>query len=67
MIGFTWDQWVAELVRNLFWDYTPGNSPDEIAMLWHVGHLVRKGDPDWDAKYAARFAAALERATAEMP
>lgn len=66
-LGETWDQLSARVLRWLFttmWDLT---EPLEIAMYWHLGHWSEPGKPDWDAKYAARFAAALANAIEEMP
>lgn len=35
-------------------------------MYWHVGHWVNATDSTWDAKYAARFGAALMNAEEEL-
>jgi hypothetical protein len=39
--------------------------PINIAMYWHLGHWTYPDKPDWDAKYAARFQAALMNAQEE--
>lgn len=65
--GDTWDQVVAEMLRTIWTIYHVGWSPVAIAMYWHRGHWVESTDADWDAKYAARFGAALLNAQEEMP
>lgn len=58
-LGETWDQLVARVLRTIFSFYQDKVTPGEIAMYWHVGHWVKPADSTWDAKYAARFEAAL--------
>ena len=63
----TWDQLVARVLRAMFAKHGPDHSADEIAMYWHLGHWQGSAPTDWDAKYAARFNAALLNAAEEMP
>lgn len=65
--GDTWNQVIAEMLRTIWTIYHVARSPVEIAMYWHRGHWVESTDADWDAKYAARFGAAMLNAQEEMP
>lgn len=67
LVNETWDQLVARVLRVLFADPRYAVDPVEVAMYWHVGHWCADNNPDWDAKYAARFSAALANAQEEMP
>ena len=55
----TWDHLVARVLRRICELYLPKVTPGEIAMYWHVGHWCKPAGLNWDAKYAARFEAAL--------
>ena len=66
MLGETWDQLVARVLRRICQFYLDKTSPGEIAMYWHVGHWTKPTDSTWDAKYAARFEAALLNAQEEL-
>jgi len=66
-LGETWDQLVAAVVRAMYAAESRNHTPAEIAMYWHLGHFQDPGVPDWDQKYSARFMAALENATEDMP
>lgn len=66
-LGETWDQLVARVLRTICEFYLDKVTPVEIAMYWHIGHWIKPGDLTWDAKYAARFAAAVLNAQEEMP
>ena len=66
-LGDTWDQLVGRVLRAIFAVYAAKYSPEIIAMYWHLGHWTDDEQPDWDAKYAVRFMAALANAIAEMP
>ena len=66
-LGETWDQLVGRVLRTIFAFYVGKVSPGELAMYWHVGHWVKPGDSTWDAKYAARFEAALLNAQEDIP
>jgi hypothetical protein len=61
-VSATWDQTVAIMLREIWEEYYPIYSPTQIAMYWHLGHFTDPTRPDWDAKYAARFAAELAKA-----
>ena len=65
-LGETWDQLVARVLRTICEFYLPKVTPGEIAMYWHAGHWCKPGDSTWDAKYAARFEAALLNAQEEV-
>lgn len=66
-IGETWDQLVGRVLRAMFGKFESSRTLPEIAMYWHVGHMLFAGRDDWDPKYAARFGAALANAIEEMP
>lgn len=66
-LGETWDQLVARVLRAMFAKYSDSMDAFIIAMYWHLGHFTNRTAPDWDAKYAARFGAALQDAQEEMP
>src|SRR5208337_358137 len=66
-LGETYDHWVERILRAIFAEQTDRLLPNEIAMCWHVGHVLSAIDPDWDAKYAARFGAALLNAQEDLP
>jgi len=66
-LGETYDSWVERILRAIFAEQTDRLLPNEIAMCWHVGHVLSAIDPDWDAKYAARFGAALLNAQEDLP
>lgn len=63
----TWDQFVARVLRAMFHVGMQTSLPLNIAMYWHVGHWTYPDKPGWDAKYAARFSAALANAEEELP
>ena len=65
-VGESWDQLVARVLRTIWDFYAYRVSQGEIAMYWHVGHWCKPGDSTWDAKYAARFEAALLNAQEEV-
>lgn len=65
--GETWDQVTARILLAIWSFYFNENAPEEIAMYWHLGHWTDATKPDWDAKYAVKFMAALANAIAEMP
>lgn len=63
----TWDQLTSRVLRSIWSKYRFDLEPAQIAMYWHLGHFTDDHKPDWDAKYAARFGAALANAQEEMP
>jgi hypothetical protein len=65
--GETWDQLVARALRAMYSNLTQAHTDTAIAMYWHLGHFAKSTDDDWDAKYAARFGAALANAKDDMP
>lgn len=67
VLGETWDQLVARVVRAMFNFFQAEKPPEQIAMYWHLGHWWGPTHEDWDKKYAARFGAALANAEEEMP
>lgn len=55
----TWDSFVDRVVQRFYTFHVAQSlTPVQIAMCWHLGHISRESDPDWDSGYAARFAAA---------
>jgi hypothetical protein len=64
-LGETWDQLVARVLRAIWHVGMQTQLPINIAMYWHLGHWTYPDKPDWDAKYAARFQAALMNAQEE--
>ena len=50
-----WDDWVFGLVAQFFAHYSTADGPLEVAMRFHLGHLSRMSDADWDGEYAAKF------------
>jgi len=65
-ISETWDQLVARILIATFNKFSATSSPARIAMYWHLGHWTSSDEPDWDAKYAARFGAALLNAQEDL-
>lgn len=52
----TWDSFVERMVQAFYTHHVGGTLSDvEIAMAFHIGHLVHNYDPDWDSAYADRF------------
>lgn len=64
-LGETWDSFAMRVVEWFVASHEEQEyGPLEIAMKFHVGHVVRSAaDPDWDQEYADRFTReyALER------
>ena len=57
-LGETWDSFIERIVEGFYTFHTARLAPIEVAMTWHIGHITKEGDPDWDASYAAKFNAA---------
>jgi len=66
-LGETWDQLVARILRAECQISLDNMGAVVLAMWWHLGHWQTEGTGDWDAKYAARFGAALLNAQEDMP
>lgn len=66
-LGETWDQLGARVLRTIFQARGGQTRAAQVAMYWHLGHWAESDNSDWDAKYAARFGAALMNAQEEMP
>ena len=66
-LGETYDHWVERILRAIFAEQTDRLLPVEVAMYWHLGHVTNEVNLDWDAKYAARFGAALLNAQEDLP
>lgn len=51
----TWDSFITRLVTAFYNHYAISMSPVDIAMYFHIGHVVTIDSPDWDKGYATRF------------
>lgn len=54
----SWASWEGRLVRGFYqWHmrYYAMLAPVEVAMHFHLGHIVFMGNEKWDHKYAERF------------
>jgi hypothetical protein len=58
-LGETWDSFVERIVEGFYSFHTAQLAPIEVAMTWHIGHVVHFGGAAWDAGYAAKFATAV--------
>ena len=54
----TWDSFIERLVEAFYSFHLATLAPVEVAMTYHEGHVVKEGDPSWDAQYAQKFNAA---------
>ena len=52
----SWDSFVERVLEN-FVRYHSELNAHEIAMTFHLGHIVREGAPEWDIAYYDRFIA----------
>lgn len=57
-LGETWDSFIERVVWG-FYQFHTTLSAVEVAMTWHIGHVVRENDVEWDDAYADRFNAAI--------
>ena len=60
-LSATWESYVLAIVIAFFDHQISMRSPAEIAMAFHVGHVVARYAPAWDLAYAARFRAAAAK------
>lgn len=66
-LGETYDHWVERILREIWADVTASTPEVETAMYWHKQLTITDADPRWDAKYAAKFNAALLNAQEDLP
>jgi len=59
LVDERWNDFVQRLVI-AFFEYHPadGFTPVQVAMHFHLGHIVYEGASTWDVAYAERFMAA---------
>lgn len=57
MLGETWDSFITRIVRAFYQEHVIkyGMTAEEIAMAFHIGHIVKADSSDWDVAYAERF------------
>ena len=60
-LSATWESYVLAIVIAFFEHQISMRTPAEIAMAFHVGHVVARYAPAWDLAYAARFRAAAAK------
>jgi hypothetical protein len=57
----TWNDWIGKIILAFYAKYSLNHTPIELAMYYHVGHIVYPYDKEWDHDYAERFTAAFIR------
>ena len=57
-LGELWDSFIERLVCAFYSFHVSQLSAPEIAMTFHIGHVVHFGGADWDAGYGDRFSKA---------
>ncbi len=57
IIGDSWDTFVAKLISKFYEIHTEkyNLNPEEVAMTYHIGHIVHPSSTDWDVEYANKF------------
>ena len=58
-LGELWDSFIERLVCGFYGFHCSHLSAPEIAMSFHIGHIVRFGGDDWDVGYGNRFSMAV--------
>lgn len=59
----SWDRFTERVVEAFFSDHAHTLTPVEIAMYFHIGHIVVGASPQWDSAYANRFVGFISNPT----
>ena len=60
----TWDSFIGRIVQAFYTFHCSEALTDvQIAMTYHIGHILRENSPEWDLGYAEKFSNAARGLT----